>query len=252
MIRPLAPAAAAIAVALSLAAPAPAARPAAAKAVALHEKTALLEFDYVWPAAAAAIPKLDARLRADARTRRQSALNTARDDRKSRAGEEFPYHAHDMQKTWTVTGAAAGMLALRNDGYAYTGGAHGMSWFESILWDRKADRDVSLWSLFRDPAAAKAELARAFCPALNAERAKKRGEPVVATGKKEDDWLTGCPEIDKQVLIPSKVRHGRFTNIQVLIGPYEAGPYSEGSYELDLPVTARLAAMLKPERRGLF
>ena len=40
--------------------------------------------------------------------------------------------------------------------------------------------------------------------------------------------------------------------IGVLIGPYEAGPYVEGGYEVTLPVTAEVLAVVKPEYRASF
>lgn len=247
MIRILLPLALLLPAALPAAAP-PARR---AAAVRLVEKTALIDYAYRWPAQAAAIPRLDARLRADARTRRQQALNGARQDRDARKGESFPFNGHSAVKEWKVAGDTGGLLVLRGDFYEYTGGAHGMSGFESILWDRRGNRNIPLWSLFRDPAAARAELSRLFCPALDAERERKRGEPVVRTGK-DDDWLNGCPDLAKQVLVPTGVKAGRFTHIMALIAPYEAGPYAEGSYEVPLPVTRRLAGLAKPEWRRLF
>lgn len=64
--------------------------------------------------------------------------------------------------------------------------------------------------------------------------------------------FNGCPELEDQVLIPSNVQDGAFTAIRVLIGPYEAGPYAEGSYDVPLRVTPRLVALLKPERRDVL
>jgi hypothetical protein len=43
-----------------------------------------------------------------------------------------------------------------------------------------------------------------------------------------------------------------FTRIGILIGPYEAGPYAEGDYEITLPVTPEVLAAVKPEYRADF
>ena len=40
--------------------------------------------------------------------------------------------------------------------------------------------------------------------------------------------------------------------IGILIGPYEAGPYAEGGYEVTLPVTPAILAVVKPEYRASF
>lgn len=217
-----------------------------AAAATLADKSPLLDFSYAWPDAAA-IPKLDARFRADARTSRQRALNAAREDRAARAAG-VPFSAHALDKSWTVAGDAAGLLSLRGEAYAYTGGAHGNSGFEAILWDRKAGRDIALWRLFRDEAAARALLARQFCPALEAERAEKRDSDA----GRSDPLFSGCPRLAGQILVPGAVRRGHFTAIDVLIAPYEAGPYSEGTYEVRLRVTPALVALLRPERKAAF
>lgn len=234
------------------AAPNPAATPPApsAEAVTMVEENDLLQFRYTWPAQAAAIPKLDARLRVDARTRRQQSLNAAKADRQERVSQGFPFHPYASVKNWTVEGDTQRLLALRAEFYEFTGGAHGISGFDSILWDRSRDRDIAVTDLFSDKVEALALLKQAFCPALNAERAKRRGAPVAspsADGSRPDDWMNACPDLTKQVLIPSEVESGRFTTIRVLIGPYEAGPYAEGTYDIALPVTPALAAQVRPD-----
>ena len=43
-----------------------------------------------------------------------------------------------------------------------------------------------------------------------------------------------------------------FNRIGILIGPYEAGPYAEGDYEVTLPATPEVLAAVKPPYRGVF
>ena len=214
--------------------------------VAMAEKTNLLDFKYSWPAAAAAIPPLDARLRADARTTRQHMKNQAAKAKSESETGSFPFHSYESSNEWKVEGDTPKLLALRDSFYEYTGGAHGMSGFQFILWDRALGHDITTLDLFADKAAAMASLKRAFCPALNRERAKRRGAPVPPSDGGQDDWMNGCPDLAKQVLIPSDVTQGRFTTIHVLIGPYEAGPYAEGTYDIVLPITRSLRALAKP------
>lgn len=228
--------------------PEPAPPAAMAKPVSLAEKSDLLNFAYAWPGEAATIPALDSRLRAEAEARRAEAIAMAQEDRKARPADA-PFFAHEFRKTWTVEGEAAGLLALRGEFSTYTGGAHGMSGFDAILWGRAAGRDMPVWDLFADPAGARTALKAAFCPALDKAREAKRGAPVKPDG---DSWDTGCPDIEKQVVIPSDPRDGRFTAFRVLIAPYEAGPYAEGSYDVPLPLDPALAALVKPEWQAAF
>ena len=43
-----------------------------------------------------------------------------------------------------------------------------------------------------------------------------------------------------------------FDRIGIWYGPYVAGPYAEGAYELDFPVDARVLAAVKPEYEAAF
>jgi hypothetical protein len=62
-----------------------------------------------------------------------------------------------------------------------------------------------------------------------------------------------CPAYKEvTVVIADKNSNGRFDHVQVTADPYVAGPYVEGSYDIDLPITAAMIARLKPEYRASF
>lgn len=198
-------------------------------------KTPLVDFTYRWPRAAA-LPVLDRRLRADAARQRADAQREAAADRRDRPAGA-PFLGHSFQRTWRVEGTAGGLLSLSSETYRFTGGAHGNTEFGALLWDRTRRREMPLAGLFREPKAAMARLAGLFCPALDRERLKRRGEPT------PPDALFGdCPPLTNLALAPTAPKGGRFTAIRVLIGPYQAGPYAEGSYELVLPLDPVLLA----------
>lgn len=44
----------------------------------------------------------------------------------------------------------------------------------------------------------------------------------------------------------------RIDRIGLLVGPYVAGPYAEGTYDLTLPVTPAIVAAVRPEWREAF
>jgi hypothetical protein len=139
------------------------------------------------------------------------------------------------------------LLSLRTDVGSYTGGAHGNHGTKGLLWDRAGAREVLVASLFAEPSNMDRLLIQRWCDALNAEREKRRGEPV-GNGTFDD-----CPRFDDLAVIPSdKNRNGRFDNILIVASPYVAGPYAEGEYEIELSVTPDLLAALKDEFRGDF
>ncbi len=225
------------------------AAPAAAKPVALAETSDLLEWKTGWPAEAAAIPALDALLRKGAGESKEAALKAAREDQAAAKQNGFTFQPHLFQRSWTVEGSPPALLSLSGAFEEFTGGAHGMTGWQALLWDRKADREIAFTALFADPAAAEREIAAAFCPALDAERTKRRGTPVTPDA---NDPFTQCPKLSDQTLIPAGPAGEPFTRIRVLVGPYEAGPYAEGSYEIAVPVTAALVALVKPEWNAAF
>ena len=75
----------------------------------------------------------------------------------------------------------------------------------------------------------------------------KRGEPV--GGGMFDD----CPKLDEIAIIPGdKNKNGRFDTLALVASPYVAGPWVEGSYEIELAVTPDLLAALKGDYRTSF
>ena len=89
-----------------------------------------------------------------------------------------------------------------------------------------------------------------YCRALAAERKKRRGGDNEPSPVPEFD---ACPKLSELALIPADSSHrGRFDTIHLIAAPYTAGPYSEGDYDIALPVTGRLVAALKPEYRDSF
>ena len=89
-----------------------------------------------------------------------------------------------------------------------------------------------------------------YCAALDQERVEKRQEPLPLDG---EDWLIGCPSLAEQVIVLVDADGDkRFERLRVLIPPYEAGPYVEGTYEVDVPVTGPVRELIKPEYREVF
>lgn len=229
-------------------APAPPSPPPAAARL-VDDESELLDFTYGWPAEAAAIPKLRARFEADLGERRTESLAFAREDKAGR-GEDIPFNGHYFSKTWQTYGDGGRLLSLAAEIGTFTGGAHGNALWETILWDRSAGKEIEVAALFTDPARAFAAMTPAYCRSLDAQRAEKRGETTPLTGP---EWMVQCRPLAEAVIAPvDGNRDGRFELFRVLIAPYEAGPYAEGSYEVDIPVTDAVRALLHPGFGGSF
>ena len=88
-----------------------------------------------------------------------------------------------------------------------------------------------------------------FCAALDRQRADKRGQPL---DPKRSGLFEDCLDPAGQVVILGSADHAHFTRIGFLMGPYAAGPYVEGDYEVTLPVTPAVLSAVRPQYRAAF
>lgn len=235
-----------------VAAPSAAAAPATPAApVEIESETGGLEFEYGWPAAAAAIPALDEWLRANAETLRTKAQKDAAEDKAMAAKSGYPFHGHSYEETFSAAANTPQALVLQSEGYVFTGGAHGMPIHTVIIWD-KAGRKRLATSALIDIAAAKRLANDRFCDALDREREKRRGAPVRPADPDGISSFTDCVDMAKQTLLPISKGGKALDTLRVVIEPYEAGPYAEGTYVIELPFDARLMEAVKPGWKDAF
>lgn len=225
-------------------------RPAAppAKPVSISEKTDLLEFGFSYPSAAASVPAIAKHLDADLRRSRQDALTMAGEDKAAAAKADYPFRPHSLETEWSVAADTPRLLSLRSQTYVFTGGAHGMTGYAALLWDKQRQREISFSAMMTAPSAFAAAIRDRFCAGLDAERAEKRGAPV----ERGDDDFTKCIDPMKEVLVPTSADGRRIGSLTVVIAPYSAGPYAEGSYEVKLPVDAAMLKAIKSEYHSAF
>ncbi|MFB0873679.1 MULTISPECIES: DUF4163 domain-containing protein [unclassified Sphingobium] len=219
-----------------------------AKPFATSEKTEFLEYGYAYPAQAAAIPFLVAKFDKAMAASKADALKMAKEDSASAKQSGYPFRAHSLDTKWTVAADTPRFLALRSETYVYTGGAHGMTAYDVILWDKARKRETSVKALMTSPQAFATAIQDRFCATLDQQRAEKRGAPVV----RGDDDFTQCIDPMEQVLVPTS-RDGKAVDaMTVVVGPYSAGPYAEGTYEVPVPVDAAMRKAIKTEYQDGF
>lgn len=180
---------------------------------------------------AALEPPLVRDMRAEALADRAKAIRAAEEaaagsqpgDRKIR---------YEWIERWKPEAETDLLLAFSAQQYSFTGGAHGNVLLRSVIWDRGAGRRVSFAELFHDPKAALAALRPVFCKALDAERAQRRGGQVGSS-------FNDCPDFAAYAIVP--MGDGGIGALRVLVPPYEAGPWSEGVYEITLD-----ASLIRP------
>ena len=220
----------------------------AVKAFAYDEENDLIEFHYGWSAEAAAVPQLVERFRKNREKVKAELLAGARQDKAMRDKEKIEFHGYMSSTQYDTAGQSGRLLSLSVEAGAYTGGAHGNSGTNAILWDRQAAKEIQVADLFVETANMTRLLTQRWCDALNKAREEKRGEPVGGGGMFDD-----CPKLSDIAIIPTdKDKNGRFERLMLVASPYVAGPYVEGSYEIDLAVTPDLVAALKADYRPSF
>ncbi|MEM8723880.1 MAG: DUF4163 domain-containing protein [Pseudomonadota bacterium] len=207
-----------------------------------------MKFSFSWPAQAVSIPELNAvfEARAKAEEEKFSAMTTeAQADAKEYG---YPYRAYDFSKGWEVAASTPRFISLAAGTYAYTGGAHGNSWFDSMIWDRAAGAVMAQTDLFASPAALEAAVREAYCTGLKAERSERLGANML----NGTDVFDSCPALEELVAVLESSTGEAFDTINLMAAPYVAGSYAEGPYEVKIPVTQAVIDAAKSEYRDAF
>lgn len=228
------------------------AQAAAGAAKAGEEENDLYSYAYAYPAAAGALPELAARLDKDAEQAKAALISESEDDQKQAEANDYPYRAHSFSKEWKVVANLPRYLSLSGEFSTYSGGAHGMYGLESLVWDRQEKTGMDGVELFQSPEALNEALGQKLCDALDAERAERRGEVLPQVPEGEDYGFDSCQHVKDATVLVGSSGGETFDRIGIWFGPYVAGPYAEGSYELNFPVDAAVIEAVKPEYREAF
>lgn len=218
------------------------------KAFAFDEENDLIEFHFGWSAEAAAVPQLVDRFRKEMEKAKAGLIAGAKEDKAFRDKEKFEFHGHMSSTSYETAGQSDRLLSLLVDAGSYTGGAHGNHGIGALLWDRQAAKEIGHKELFVEASNRDRLLTQRWCDALNKAREEKRGQPVGGEGMFDE-----CPGLDDIAVIPTdRDRNGKFERLMLIASPYVAGPWAEGSYEIELAVTPDLIAAMKDEYRASF
>jgi len=212
----------------SLLAPPPAssqAGPLLASDLLLQRDTPELSFRWSLPAEAGLEPALVRAMRDEAEQGFESQQAEAQSARADADREGFPFRGNVWRQRWTTEAETPLLLTLSSQTYAYAGGAHGGIFHAGTIFNRKSQMRISFRSLFRNYEAAYAALEPGWCAALeSAQRMRRGGETV--------EGFTACPLLAEQTIVPTG--DAPIRAFRVLVAPYVAGPWSEGSYEIVL------------------
>ena len=215
----------------------------------VSEENDVYSFEYSYPGAAGSIPELSAVLDRRMSAVREAHIAMAIDGRADADANKYPFNPYAYTTKWEVVADLPGWLSLSAEHWEFTGGAHGNSSFDTLLWDKQAKEVRMPVSLFSSAKELEAAVQPELCDLLDKQRAEKRGEKVV---RDQGNWMNACIGLQSATVILGSSNRRTFDRIGFLIPPYEAGPYVEGSYEVTLTVSRAILATVKPEFRGSF
>jgi len=207
-------------------------------------------FEYSYPAAAGRIDALGTLLDSRLDEQRAALARTANEARRQARSDGFPYNKHSYTAEWKVVADVPGWVSLSNEFSTYTGGAHGNFGMESLVWNKDEGRARQAIDLFTSPAALEEALGDRFCDDLDRQRERRRG-PV--EDQPEDGGLfDNCPGMEELTVLVGSSRGRQFDRLTLYAGPYVAGPYAEGAYQVNLAVDQAVRDAVKPEFRESF
>ncbi|WP_277980939.1 DUF4163 domain-containing protein [Sphingomonas phyllosphaerae] len=210
------------------------------------ERDAAYTFAYAIPPAATRVPRLRRWLEQDRVRFRQTVARDADADRAERAKERYPFHQHEGTRTWKVVTETPRLLSLSAESYRFTGGAHGGTIIESIVWDKARSRRLDPRALFMSAETVQRVLGPRWCAWLARERARRTGGAV------PNDATFPCPKIAELTMLLGSTDRRAVDRVGLIAGQYVAGAYVEGMYEMTVPMTPDLLAAVRPEWRELF
>ncbi|MEL7446858.1 MAG: DUF4163 domain-containing protein [Pseudomonadota bacterium] len=205
------------------------------------------DFNYSWPRQASAIPELAKLLE----QRRDAALAEQKSEWQE-ALEEFAgsdcvaCRNRGYGAEWQVVADLPRFLSLSSSRYTYTGGAHGNSDFDALIWDREESAALNPLALFTSPDAVAKAIRKPWCDGLRAEKEKRLGEAG------DSSIFGGCPTLDQLNLLIGSSNGETFDRIGLQAAPYVAGSYAEGAYEVTVPVTQDVIDAVQPQYKEFF
>lgn len=215
--------------------------------ITISDKKKEYDFEYSYPLAADKIPALKAKFNREAVAQKKELLSEVATARKEN-GKDYQIEFSSSTDWKTVTNIPS-FLSLSGLSSTFFGGAHPNYNSSELLWDKKANKEVKLGDIFTSKEAFKKAINDKFCDRLNVERSKRRG---VQVNPNSDEMYDKCVNpLDSHILLGSSSLK-TFDRIGIIIDPYEAGPYAEGTYEINLKVTPEVLAVVRPQYKASF
>ena len=206
----------------------------------IRQSTPVLSWRWRAPPELATQPALLNSLRSSALQEASKAQAAARRDAAGAKKAGVPFRPYETITDWSLAADTPRLLAVTSEIYSFTGGAHGNTGYSVKIWDKTAKRPLTFDQLFSDWPRARKLLEPAFCAEL--ARMQLGGPP--------SGDMNACPKLAEQPVVPWAGLATTARQYRVLLGPYVAGSYAEGSYLVDNVWPDAVKPLVKPAYRA--
>ena len=213
------------------------------------EKSPLVELHLRVPEAAMSIAPLKEKILALYKADADQAKTDAKEDKEGNPS----FHPYSIDTVWRVTFENATVVSLSGDTDADTGGAHPNQGFQTIVWDKQANRAVPIEALF-PPDQVKAALTaiadaagKAWTKTYIQRSGQKPGQDTDLAG----GGIGADPEKLKTYALTYAKGQSAANGIVLLYGAGQVWPHVLGDFRLAVPA-AVFTKYLAPQWKSVF
>ncbi|KJC51161.1 hypothetical protein UP09_03785 [Bradyrhizobium sp. LTSP885] len=213
------------------------------------EKSPLVELHLLVPETAMSIAPLKQKILALYRADAAQAKADAKQDKEDNPG----FHPYSIDTIWRVTFENEAVVSLSGDTNADTGGAHPNQAFQTVVWDKKANRAVPIEALFQPDQvkSALSAIADAAGKAWTEIYTQRSGQSPGQDTDRAGNGIAADPEKLKPYALTYAKGQTAANGIVLLYGAGQIWPHVLGDFRLAVPV-AVFAKYLTPQWKDVF
>ena len=215
----------------------------------VREKSPLYELHLRVPATAMTIAALKDKILALYKADADQAKADAKEDKEANPS----FHPYSIDTSRRVTFENDAVLSLSAETNADTGGAHPNAAFQTLVWDKKADRAVPIDGLFRpdQTKAALTAIADAANKAWTKSYTQRSGQKPGPDTDLAKDGIGADPDKLKTYALTYAKGEAIANGIVLLYGAGQVWPHVLGDFRLAVPAGV-FAKYLKPQWQAVF
>jgi Protein of unknown function (DUF3298) len=162
---------------------------------------------------------------------------------------------YEFDRTYEQRSAIQGYVSIVRTDYSYSvGAAHPNHAADTLLWNSKAGKFISIRPFFKETATNGPTMRTLAAAVRAAVVAAKKARDIPPEAINDPMWLDNIkPDLTKigGVALAPSTAHDKSAGLLFYFSPYAVGPYVEGSYTVFVPWTA-FKAHLSAAGRHLF